>query len=179
VHAIDASLLMIRLIVGLTMVVHGWNHAFGGGKITGTAGWFQSLGLGPGRVHAWMSVLTEVGCGLGFAAGFLTPLAAGGLLGTMVVAGVIEHRSHGFFVFRNGYEYVLMIAVILVATSISGGGRAAVDHAIGFEPGAVEGLIACLAIGLGGAAILLGTCWRPRAAEKPAGGPTASSTVAS
>lgn len=161
-RAIDVSLLLIRLIVGLTMVAHGWNHAFGGGRIEGTAGWFESLGLRPGRVHAWMSVLTEVGCGLAFAAGFLTPLAAGGLLGTMVVAGVIEHRTHGFFVFRNGYEYVLMIAVVLAATAIGGPGRAAVDHAAGFQLSASAGIAACLAIGFGGAALLLGTCWRPK-----------------
>src|SRR5258708_13106936 len=117
-HAMDVALLMIRLIVGLTLVLHGWNHAFGGGKIPGTARWFESLGLRPGRLHAWLSAATEIGCGLALAAGFLTPLAAGGLLGTMVVAGVIEHRTHGFFIFPTGYEYGLMISVILFATPL-------------------------------------------------------------
>lgn len=186
-HANDTSLLIIRLIVGLTMVIHGWNHAFGGGKIAGTARWFESLGLRPGCAHAWMSVLTEVGCGLALAIGFLTPLAAGALLGTMAVAGVIEHRTHGFFIFRNGYEYVLMIAVILSATAISGGGRASADHASGFHLSAWAGLAACLGIGLGGAAVLLGVFWRPRAVPPVAGEPadtgetgmTPSPTVAS
>jgi putative oxidoreductase len=161
VYAIDTSLLMVRVVVGLTMVVHGLNHAVGGGRIAGTAGWFESLGLRPGRMHAWMSVVTEVGCGLAFTAGFLTPLAAGGLLGTMVVAGVIEHRTHGFFVLRNGYEYVLMIGVILLATAISGPGRAAVDHVIGFDFRAWAGFLVCAGLGACGAALLLGTCWRP------------------
>ena len=58
----DVALLMIRLIVGLTLVLHGWNHAFGGGKIPGTARWFESLGLRPGRLHAWLSAATEIGC---------------------------------------------------------------------------------------------------------------------
>ena len=168
-HATDTSLLVIRLIVGLTMAIHGWNHAFGGGRIAGTARWFESLGLRPGRAHAWMSVLTEVGCALALAVGFLTPLAAGGLLGTMVVAGVIEHRTHGFFIFRNGYEYVLMIAVILSATAISGSGYAAADHVIGFHLSAWTGLATCLGIGLGGAAVLLGACWRPEAARPVTG----------
>lgn len=158
----DIPLLLIRLVVGLTMVAHGWNHAFGGGKIEGTARWFVGLGLRPGRVHAWLSVLTEAGCGLALAAGFLTPLAAGGLLGTMVVAGVIEHRTHGFFVFRNGYEYVLMIAVLLTATAISGGGAASIDQAIGLHFGVPVGLAAGLGIGVLGSALLLGVCWRPR-----------------
>ncbi|WP_245717771.1 DoxX family protein [Nocardia miyunensis] len=161
-QATDVYLLIVRVIVGGTMVIHGWNHAFGGGRIAGTAGWFAGLGLRPGRVHAWASVVTEIGCGAALTVGFLTPLAAGGLFGTMVVAGVIEHRSHGFFVFRNGYEYVLMIAVVLAATAIGGGGRACVDYAVGFRLSAATGLAACLVIGIGGAAILLGLCWRPR-----------------
>jgi putative oxidoreductase len=181
-HATDISLLIIRLIVGLTLVAHGWNHAFGGGKITGTARWFESLGLRPGRLHACLSALTETGCGLALAAGFLTPLAAGGLLGTMVVAGVIEHRKHGFFIFRNGYEYVLMIGVILIALSVCGGGRASADHAIGFALAPWLGLAACAVIGIGGAAALLAACWRPGAlapAAKAAGASvTPSSTAA-
>jgi putative oxidoreductase len=168
VQAMDVSLLLIRLIVGITMVIHGWNHAFGGGKIEGTAGWFTSLGLRPGRLHAWLSVATEVGCGLALAAGFLAPLAAGGLLGTMAVAGVIEHRTHGFFIFRNGYEYVLMIAVTLTATALSGAGGVSVDRAIGFHVSPLAGLAACLVIGLGGAAVLLGVCWRPTRPDQPA-----------
>src|ERR1700737_4209593 len=176
-HAMDAASLMIRLIVGITLVLHGWNHAFGGGKIPGTARWFESLGLRPGRLHAWLSAATEIGCGLALAAGFLTPLAAGGLLGTMVVAGVIEHRTHGFFIFRNGYEYVLMIAVILCAVAISGGGRAALDHLIGFGLSPATGLAACVGIGAGGGAALLGAGGPPAAVGREAGGPAAGHTA--
>jgi putative oxidoreductase len=161
VHSTDTALLMIRLIVGLTMVAHGLNHVMGGGRIAGTADWFESLGLRPGRFHAWMSVLAEVGCGLALAVGFLTPLAAGGLLGTMAVAGVIEHRGHGFFVFRNGFEYVLMIAVVVSAIAISSAGRASADNAIGFGVSGWVGFAACVVIGLGGTGVLLGAFWRP------------------
>ncbi len=160
-HAVDTTLLIIRVTVGLTMVAHGWNHAFGGGKLAGTAGWFEGLGLRPGRIHALMSVLVEVGCGIAFAAGFLTPAAAGALLGTMIVAGVIEHRTHGFFVFRNGYEYVLLIGLVLIAVAVSGGGTASLDEAAGIHLSAWAGFAVCAGIGAGGSALLLGTCWRP------------------
>jgi hypothetical protein len=30
-----------------TMIAHGWNHAFGGGKLPGTARWFESIGIRP------------------------------------------------------------------------------------------------------------------------------------
>jgi len=32
-----AALLLIRVAVGVTMMVHGYNHWHGGGKIAGTA----------------------------------------------------------------------------------------------------------------------------------------------
>ncbi|UGQ12472.1 DoxX family protein [Yinghuangia sp. ASG 101] len=166
-HAFDTTLLIVRLTVGLTMVAHGWNHAFGGGRLAGTAGWFEGLGLRPGRVHALMSVLVETGCGIAFAAGFLTPAAAGALLGTMIVAGVIEHRTHGFFVFRNGVEYVLMIGLVLIAVAVSGGGAASVDEAADLHLGAWAGFAVCAGIGVGGSVLLLAACWRPGRATAP------------
>jgi len=45
-----AALLLIRVAVGVTMVMHGYNHWRGGGKIAGTARWFS--GLGPRPVKA-------------------------------------------------------------------------------------------------------------------------------
>ena len=74
---IDLGLLLLRVAVGATMAVHGWNHIFGGGKIAGTAGWFESLGMRPGKLHAWLASITEVAAGVALVAGFLTPLSAG------------------------------------------------------------------------------------------------------
>lgn len=33
----NAGMLIIRLVVGLTLVAHGYNHLFGGGRIEGAA----------------------------------------------------------------------------------------------------------------------------------------------
>ena len=35
---------MLRVIVGIVFIAHGYNHIFGGGKIAGTGRWFESLG---------------------------------------------------------------------------------------------------------------------------------------
>ena len=80
-----------------------------------------------------MSVIFEFVAGLGLAVGFLTPFAAAAAVGLMVVAGVVAHRPNGFFVFKEGYEYVLMIAVIAVAIAILGPGKYSFDHAFGFD----------------------------------------------
>ena len=48
--SVNIAALVLRLVVGGTMMAHGWNHAFGGGKLPGTARWFESIGIRPGRV---------------------------------------------------------------------------------------------------------------------------------
>ena len=172
----DIALLIFRVVVGGTLVLHGLNHWRGGGKIAGTAGWFESLGLRPGRVHAWMSVLVEILAGIAIAIGLFTPLACGAIIGVMVVAGVIEHRSHGFFVFKNGYEYVLMIAVICVGLSVSGPGEISADVELGLPLwDGVFGSLLAVVIGVGGAVGLLAFAWRP---DRPEPAPTPSSTSA-
>ena len=38
-------LLLMRVVVGMTMIAHGIKHWKGGGRIEGTARWFSGLGL--------------------------------------------------------------------------------------------------------------------------------------
>ena len=63
-YAADFIILLLRLLLGAVFLAHGWNHIFGGGKIAGTARWFESLGMRPGAVHAWAASVTELGAGL-------------------------------------------------------------------------------------------------------------------
>ena len=158
---VDVGLLLIRLSLGATLVMHAWNHWFGGGKIPGTAGWFESLGLRPGVFQAWASVVTELAAGFGLIVGLLTPLACAAAVGVMSVAAIVAHRPNGFFVFRDGYEYVLMIAVVAVALAAIGPGTASLDHALDIEITGAAGFGIALLAGLGGTALLLATTWRP------------------
>jgi putative oxidoreductase len=171
VTAADTADLVLRIVVGLTIVAHGYNHIFGPGGIQGTAGWFASMGLKPGIVHAWASGLIELAAGVGLAFGFLTPLSAGAIIGIMVVAGMTAHRKNGFFIFKpgQGYEYVLMIAVVCAAIATWGPGKASIDHAISIDDsldGWVGALIAVV-LGVVGSAGLLVSSWRPEP-QKPA-----------
>jgi putative oxidoreductase len=171
-NGINAGLLVLRLAVGLTMFAHGYNHVFRGGKIKGTAGWFGSLGMQPGILHAWLASLVELIAGAALVLGFLTPLAAGALMGTMVVAGIINHRKNGFFIFRpgEGWEYVMNLAVACLALGAIGPGEWSLDHAFGFSWDKLngwEGFIIAAVIGIGGGIGLLVVFWRPPA-PKPA-----------
>src|SRR3954451_16814054 len=84
--AAGLALLIMRLSLGITVIAHGYRHIFGGGKIKGTAGWFESLGMKPGILHAWLASLTELAAGAMLVAGLLTPVAAAAVLATLLVA---------------------------------------------------------------------------------------------
>jgi hypothetical protein len=37
VISVDIASVILRVAIGVTMIAHGYNHAFGGGKLAGTA----------------------------------------------------------------------------------------------------------------------------------------------
>jgi putative oxidoreductase len=167
--AVNVALLVLRVVLGIVFLAHGINHLVGGGRIAGTARWFESLGMRPGIVHAWLASVTEVASGVLLIVGLLTPLAGAGVVGTMLVAWVTNHLRNGFFIFRpgEGYEYVMVLACLGVVVAILGAGEWSLDHALGvFEAPSWAGLLIALVAGVGGAVTLLLASWRrPRPAK--------------
>jgi putative oxidoreductase len=163
-NAVNLALLILRVTLGLTIAAHGYNKFFGGGKIAGTAGWFDSIGVRPGKLNALMAATTEIGTGLLLVAGFLTPLAAAGLCSLMVVAIVTVHRKNGFFIFNPGagIEYCLILAVTAIALGGLGAGNWSLDHATKiWNVSAATGLGIAAIVGVGGALLQLLAFYRP------------------
>jgi putative oxidoreductase len=166
VNALTYGSLFLRAALGITMLAHGYNHAWGGGKLPGTARWFESMGMKPGRLHALLATATELGAAVLLFLGLLTPLAAAAVVGVMVVALIANHLKNGYFIFRpgEGYEYVLFITLSCFALGAVGGGKVSLDHAIGWHlHGWLYGGKGVLvtAIGIVGAVGLLAVFWRP------------------
>ena len=163
--AFDAGALLLRLCLGLTMFAHGYAKFFSGGRISGTAGWFDSMGMRPGRLHARLAAGTEVGAGLALALGLLTPLAAAAFVALMLVAAWTVHREHGFFIVGNGWEYNAVLAVAAVAGATMGPGRIAVDRLLFGADGFHGWTAGAIAAGLGLAAGIaqLAIFYRPAA----------------
>ncbi|CAN5794685.1 DoxX family protein [soil metagenome] len=162
----SAGLLFVRVALGVALAAHGYNKFFGGGKIPGTARWFDSMGMKPnGRIHAVLAASTEMGAGLLFAAGLLTPLAAAGFVGLMVVAGWTVHRPNGFFSAKDGWELNMVFAVAATGVAVVGPGRYSLDWALGLELAFRPGLAFLLSgvLGLVAGVALLATCYRPPA----------------
>jgi len=163
--AIDLVMLVARCGVGAVMLAHGYNHIWGGGKIAGTAGWFASMGMRPALVQAWLASITELGAGAALVLGLLTPLGGAGVVGTMAVAFMINHRGNGFFIFRpgEGWEYVMVLGLTGALIGTIGPGEWSLDEAFGLRDDLIgtTGFLLSAALGLAGAAVLLATCWRP------------------
>jgi putative oxidoreductase len=162
-RGINIAALLLRLILGITMIAHGYNHIWGGGKIAGTAGWFESLGLKPGMLHAWLASLTELGAGVLLILGVLNPLAAAGVVGVMTVALITNHFKNGFFIFRpgEGYEYVLNLTIAALALGALGPGAWSGDKYLKVHLHGVTGFAITAVAGIGGALLLLAIFWRP------------------
>lgn len=167
--AVNLVLLVLRCGIGAVMLAHGLNHIYGGGKIAGTARWFESLGMRPGKVHAWLASLAEVAGGIALILGLLTPLGGAAVVGVMLVAWITNHRGNGFFIFRpgEGWEYVMTLTLIGLALAVVGPGEWSLDEALDLRDDLVgtTGLLIALLGGAGGAALLLATCWRRSPAE--------------
>src|SRR5947207_5560363 len=167
--AVNLSLLVLRVALGVVFLAHGINHVFRGGKIPGTARWFESLGMKPGVLHAWLASLTELGAGALLVLGLLTPIAAAGVMGTLLVALITNHWRNGFFIFNKGegYEYVLMIVCMSLALGTIGAGRYSLDDKLSYPiaPGSRAGFLITAILGIGSAVALVALFWRP---QKPA-----------
>ena len=167
VHRLDLALLLVRVVVGVTLVLHGVNKVRGG--LQGTGRWFTGIGFRWGYPNAVVAATFEIGGGLFFALGLLTPLAAAAIVGLMTVALITAHWQVGFFVFRpnQGIEYVLVLAAAAIAVGIIGPGAWSLDKAFTIIRSGYHttwwGLALSAGLGVVGGLAQLAVCWKPPA----------------
>ncbi len=136
------SILIIRVMLGIVMFPHGAQKLFG---MFGGYGFSGSMGFFTEKMHipaffAFLAIIAEGLGSMGLIIGFLTRVAAFGILCNMTVAIWMVHWPNGFFMnwFGNqkgeGFEYHLLVMAICLALLISGGGKGSVDRAIAPSP---------------------------------------------
>lgn len=160
---LNFGILTLRLCLGLFLAYHGYNKVFGTGGLKGTASWFGSIGMKWPKWQARLAASTEIGAGLLLAVGLVTPLAAAGVIGIMVVAIVVAHAKVGFFVFlpNQGWEYCATIALGSLAVGAMGPGGWSVDNAVDISFSGWSGLLVSGVVGVGGALLQLAVSYRP------------------
>lgn len=131
--AVELSLLVVRVIVGVIFAIHGAQlmfGAFGGPGLTKTV---EMLGLGP---VGYLVCIGQFFGGLGLIFGFLSRFSAASLIVIMVGAIAMVHFQHGFFLGSGpestlataGYEYNLALIGLLVPILLAGPGRVSIGR---------------------------------------------------
>ncbi|MEO8090314.1 MAG: DoxX family protein [Gemmatimonadales bacterium] len=160
VVALSSGLLIGRLVLGLLMVGHGTQKAFGwlgGHGLNGTGGFFESLGFRPGRGFAAAAALSEITGGLLLALGFLGPVGPALIISVMIVAAVSVHWKHGIYASTGGIEVPLLYATMALTVALAGPGLYSLDAALGLTPlWSPRLVLAVIALGVGGSVVNLG-----------------------
>jgi putative oxidoreductase len=97
--------------------------------------------------------------------GAASPLPAAATIGLMTTAARTDHKGKGFFVFKGGWEYTGVVAIVSAVIAALGPGRYSVDALRGrVRHGWVWGLAAAI-VGVASSTALLASSYRPD--EKP------------
>jgi putative oxidoreductase len=129
----DVGLLLLRFGVGGTFFAHGMqivSGLWGGPGVDGFARALEGFGYQQPVVLAWVAGITAVAGGALVVLGFLTPLAAAGLLALMINSVAVKF-GNGFFVASpagaNAVELDLVLGLASAALILTGAGRIAID----------------------------------------------------
>jgi putative oxidoreductase len=123
----------VRGVVGPLFVGHGTQKLFGwfgGFGLEGTGGFFESIGMRPGRRHATAAGVAEALGGALLTLGAATPLAATMVSASMVTAIRKVHAANGPWVADNGFEYNALVVAAMAALVDRGPGSPSVDSVL-------------------------------------------------
>jgi putative oxidoreductase len=154
----ELALLILRVVVGVLLIGHGAQKVFGwfgGHGPAGTGGFFESLGLRPGRPLAVSAGAAEMLGGLLLALGLLTSLGSMLVIGVMFVAILTAHRGKGPWATEGGYEYNLVLIAVAFALAGVGPGEWSLDHALDLDTSGDGWALGALAAGVFGGALLV------------------------
>ncbi|WP_271982600.1 DoxX family protein [Pseudoclavibacter terrae] len=122
----NAALLILRLALGATMLLHGIQKLTTTG-IGGVQEMLAGLGVPLADVAGAALPFVEIVAGALLIVGLLTRVAAALLAIVSLGAMFTVHFTAGFFAQDGGYEFVLVLALIGIALVLTGGGRWAAD----------------------------------------------------
>jgi putative oxidoreductase len=146
--------LILRICVGGFFFGHGTQKLFGwfgGHGLEGTAGFFEQVGMRPGRRNALAAGVAEAAGGAAIAAGAATPLASAALIATMLTAIKRVHLKNGPWAANGGYEYNVVLIAALLSLVDAGPGSLSLDARSWGERKGLAWTLATLGAGIAGA----------------------------
>jgi putative oxidoreductase len=123
---------LVRIVIGVMFLMHDWGK-FNAGAARVAAGFGTNYGLPMPTVFAYTAMGMELVGGICLIIGLFTRFWAAALAVEIGIAFLVAHLPKGYAVAAGGYEYVLLIGVVLLAIAMRGGGPYSVDAKIGKE----------------------------------------------
>ncbi|HUQ14925.1 MAG TPA: DoxX family protein [Gemmatimonadales bacterium] len=116
----DAALLIIRVVLGIILLYHGWPKLT---NLGGTIEMFTGIGVPIPPLSAIFATVVEVGGGILLLLGVLTDIA--GLLFAIDILGAIVfyHAKNGFAATDGGVEWPLALLAMALGIALAGPGR--------------------------------------------------------
>jgi putative oxidoreductase len=112
---------LLRLILGIVYIMHGYLALVINGP-AGMTAYNAKAGVPFPEIAAWYVILAHGLGGILLVLGLFTRWAALANVPVMLGALLFVHLPNGFWAFKNGYEYVLVLVVASVAMAMMGGG---------------------------------------------------------
>jgi putative oxidoreductase len=123
---------LVRVVVGIMFLMHV-SGKFKIGAAAVASNVMAKNGLEPALGFAYAVIILETVGGVCLIIGLFTRFFAAALAIEMAIALLFVHLPKGYAAGGGGYEYVLLIGVVLLAIAMRGGGPYSADRMIGKE----------------------------------------------
>ena len=124
--ASDIGYALLRVTTGAILFVHGWGKLHAGmGAVSAS---MAKNGLVPEFFFAGSAIFLETVGAICIAVGLFTRFFATALAIEMAIALSVAHLAKGFSVAQGGFEYVLLLGVVLFAIALQGGSSYSIDR---------------------------------------------------
>jgi putative oxidoreductase len=128
----DIAYALMRVVIGYILFMHGWGKIHMG-VATVAANVMAKNGLQPSLVFAYTATALETVGAVCIILGVFTRFFAAAIAIEMGIALLFVHAAKGFAAAQGGFEYVLLIGIVMFVVAIRGGGRYSVDRMVGRE----------------------------------------------
>lgn len=122
---------LVRLIIGYILFMHGWAKVNAG--FAAEVAFFVKVGFVLPAACAFAIIFLETVGAVCVALGLFTRFFAAALAIELGVMFVAIHGPRGFSASHGGYEYVLLLGIVMFMIALYGGGRYSLDRLIGKE----------------------------------------------
>jgi putative oxidoreductase len=128
----DVAYTLVRIVIGFDLLMHGWLKV-GTFGLAGVSGLMAKQGLEPATAFAVAAMFLETVGAVCIILGLFTRFFGAALAIELGIAFLVVHLKAGFAVNKGGYEYVLLLGIVMFAIAIRGGGPYSVDRMIDKE----------------------------------------------